>query len=108
MKQIFELFKGAKRPQYNFNFLTKIGGRSYVAHSPTAIVISHFQFVLFLSLASYRSYGEDEFLATLVRLHISDSRVKVLQRKFRPSSNFIRKIVIILWALRALTSFKNV
>ena len=55
--KIFELCKGAKRLQYNSNFMNKIGGRSNTAHPPTTIAINHFQFILFLSLASYGSYG---------------------------------------------------
>ena len=44
----FELCKGAKHPQYNSNFMNKIGGNFNTVHPPTTIAISHFQFILFL------------------------------------------------------------
>lgn len=55
--EIPELCKGAKSSQYNSNVIPKTEERSNTAHSSTTIVISHFQFFLFLSLALYRSYG---------------------------------------------------
>ena len=59
---IFELYKGEKRWQNNFKFMNKIGGRSNTAHLPITIVISNFQFILFLSLASYGSYDQRWYL----------------------------------------------
>ena len=40
---IFELYYGAKHPQYNSNFMNKFGGRSNTADPPTTIAIGHFQ-----------------------------------------------------------------
>ena len=51
-------YKIVKRPQHHCNFMNKTGGRSNTAHPPTTITISHFQFILFLSLALYGSYGQ--------------------------------------------------
>ena len=59
---IFELYRSEKHWQYNFKFMNKIGGRSNTAHPPITIAISYFQFILFLSLASYRSYGQRWYL----------------------------------------------
>ena len=57
--KISELCKGAKRPQYNFNLMNKIGRRSNAAHPPTTIAISHFWFILFCFFSIvYGSYGQ--------------------------------------------------
>ena len=49
--------KVSKLLKHNSNFMNKIGGRSNTAHPSTTNAKCNFQFILFLSLALYGSYG---------------------------------------------------
>ena len=69
--KIFELCKGAERPQYNSNFMNEIGGRSNTAFSKLDTLISKWNPILLQSFYFNREANGRALVVSILGKFIS-------------------------------------